>query len=101
MDTAAQICRAAMRLIARHGFDGTSLQDIADEVGITKQTLLYYYPSKDKLRRVVLFQLLEHWRKTLPALLEAVTSGEQRFDALTGELLRFFRADPDRARILL
>ena len=53
VDTAAQICRAAMRLIARRGFDATSLQAIADEVGITKQTLLYYYSSKDKLRRAI------------------------------------------------
>src|SRR6201999_2073333 len=71
------------------------------EVGITKPTLLYYYPSKEALRRAVLDNLVEHWRQTLPRLLEAFTSGHQRFDALTGELVRFFSDDPDRARLLV
>ena len=101
MDTSAQIRDAAMRLFARHGFDGTALQAISDEVGITKQTLLYYYPSKEELRRAVLGQLIEHWRQTLPRLLEAVTSGAGRFEALTGELVRFYHTDPDRARLIL
>jgi AcrR family transcriptional regulator len=101
MDTSAQIRDAAMRLFARDGFDGTPLQAIADDVGITKQTLLYYYPSKEELRRAVLGQLIEHWRQTLPRLLDAVTSGERKFEALTGELVRFYYADPDRARLIL
>jgi AcrR family transcriptional regulator len=101
MDTSAQIRDAAMRLFARDGFNGTPLQAIADDVGITKQTLLYYYPSKEELRRAVLGQLIEHWRQTLPRLLEAVTSGKGKFEALTGELVRFYQADPDRARLIL
>jgi AcrR family transcriptional regulator len=101
VDTQAQILDAAMHLFARKGFDGTPLQAICDEVGITKPTLLYYYPSKEALRRAVLCQLIEHWRETLPRLLAAVTSGYKRFDALTGELVRFFRADPDRARLVM
>jgi TetR/AcrR family transcriptional regulator len=101
MDTSVQIREAAMRFFARDGFDGTPLQAIADDVGVTKQTLLYYYPSKDDLRRAVIGQLIEHWRQILPRLLEAVTSGKKRFDALTGELVRFFQADPLRARLVM
>jgi AcrR family transcriptional regulator len=101
MDTSAQIRDAAMRLFARDGFDGTPIQAIADDVGITKQTLLYYYPSKEELRRATLGQLVEHWRQTLPRLLDAVTSGKGKFEALTGELVRFYRSDPDRARLIL
>src|SRR4051794_19232041 len=100
MDNLAHIRDVATRLFARDGFDGTSLQVIADQVGITKPTLLYYYPSKDALRRAVLDNLAEQGKKPLPRLLEAFTSGHERFDALTGELVRFFRADPDRARLL-
>ena len=101
MDTSAHIRGVAMRLFARDGFDGTPLQAIADDVGITKQTLLYYYPSKEELRRAVLGQVIDHWRQTLPRLLEAVTSGSGRFDALTGELVRFYQTDPDRARLFV
>src|SRR5258708_9698366 len=101
MDTSVQIREAAMRFFALDGFDGTPLQAIADDVGVTKQTLLYYYPSKEDLRRAVIGQLIEHWRQILPRLLEAVTSGKKRFDALTGELVRFFQTDPLRARLVM
>ncbi len=97
MDNAEQIRAAAAQLFARHGYEGTSLQDIAERVGVTKQTLLYHYPSKDALRRAVLERVFSHWRERLPQMLEAVTSGHGRFDALTRELVRFFETDMQRA----
>lgn len=101
MDNAEHIRAVAAQLFARHGYEGASLQAIAERVGVTKQTLLYHYPSKDALRRAVLEQLFSHWRERLPQMLEAVTSGHGRFDALTRELVRFFEADADRARLLV
>lgn len=101
MDNAEQIRAVAAQLFARHGYEGASLQAIAERVGVTKQTLLYHYASKDALRRAVLEQLFGHWRERLPQMLEAVTSGHGRFDALTRELVRFFEAEPDRARLLV
>lgn len=100
MDNAEQIRSAATQLFATLGYEGTSLQAIAERVGVTKQTLLYHYPSKDALRRAVLEQVFAHWRERLPQMLEAVTSGHGRFEALTRELLRFFDTDANRARLL-
>lgn len=101
MDNSEQICAVATRLFANQGFDGTSLQAIAAQVGVAKQTLLYHYPSKEALRQKVLENLFEHWRQRLPQMLQAVTSGQGRFEALTDELIRFFQDDPDRARLLV
>ncbi|NYI90749.1 AcrR family transcriptional regulator [Amycolatopsis endophytica] len=39
----------ATRLFAERGFAGTSLQDIADAIGITRPALYYYVKSKDEL----------------------------------------------------
>jgi TetR/AcrR family transcriptional regulator len=100
VDNSAQIRVAATKLFALRGYEGVSLQAIADAVGVAKQTLLYHYPSKDSLRRAVLNNVFEHWRRTLPAILQAVTSGKRRFTALTDELVRFFSSDRDRARLL-
>jgi TetR/AcrR family transcriptional regulator len=100
VDNSAHIRAAASRLFAAHGYEGVSLQAIADSVGVAKQTLLYHYPSKDLLRRAVIEHVLEHWRRTLPAMLQAVTSGKRRFNALTEELITFFDSDRDRARLL-
>ena len=40
---------AALELFAEHGFDGTSLQQIADRLGITKAAVYYHFHSKDDL----------------------------------------------------
>ena len=99
-DVRSRVLTAAMRLFAAHGFDGTALQDVASAVGVSKPAVLHHFPSKEALRDAVLQSLLEHWKEALPRLLLAA-SGEGRFDTVFGELLRFFGADPDRARVVL
>jgi TetR/AcrR family transcriptional regulator len=101
VDVRTHILRVATRRFARQGFDSTSLQEIADEVGVKKPSLLHHFPSKAELLRGVLDNLFEHWTESLPRLLEAVTSGRGRFEAITAELVRFFREDPDRARLVI
>jgi TetR/AcrR family transcriptional regulator len=101
VDVRTHILRDATRRFARQGFDSTSLQEIADEVGVKKPSLLHHFPSKADLLRGVLDNLFEHWTDSLPRLLEAVTSGRGRFEAITAELMRFFLEDPDRARLVV
>src|SRR5271169_2483395 len=92
---------AAMRLFAAHGFEGTALQDIADAVGVTKPAILHHFPSKEHIRQAVLDAILAHWNEALPRLLLVATASDDRFDAVFGELYRFFAADPDRARLVI
>ena len=101
MEVRDQILTAAIRQFAKHGFDATSIQAVADEVGIRKQSLLYHFPSKDELRSAVHQKMLDHWAEALPRLLAAATSGDEQFDALMSELIAFFAADPDRARLVV
>lgn len=96
-----QILAEATRLFARHGFAGTSIQAIADGVGISKPTLVYHYGSKERLYDAVLDALLDHWRDELPRLMTAASSGGPRLDALLSAFFDFFRRDPNRARLLL
>lgn len=100
-DITQQIVDHATRLFAARGFVGASLRDIAKAVGIRKPSLLYHFNSKDDLRRGVLGNMLGHWTEVVPKLLKAATSGHEQFEAVASETLEFFRADPDRARLLL
>jgi AcrR family transcriptional regulator len=97
----AQALAAATRLFAARGFDATSLQAIADEIGVTKQAILHHFPSKDRLRDAVLGAMVAHWQETLPRLLVGATASEERFEMVFGELRRFFAEDPDRARLVV
>jgi AcrR family transcriptional regulator len=45
----ARIITAALRLFARHGVGGTSLQMIADDVGVTKAAVYHQYQTKDEI----------------------------------------------------
>lgn len=47
----ADIVETAAALFATHGFDHTSLQQVADAVGYSKTGLLHRFPSKDALLR--------------------------------------------------
>jgi TetR/AcrR family transcriptional regulator len=100
-DVRAAVLTAATRLFAAHGFDGTTLQQVADAVGVSKPAVLHHFPSKEQIRQAVLDAILDHWQRTLPRLLLAATAGEERFEAVFGELFRFFTADADRARVVL
>ena len=48
-DTRERIREVALGLFIRHGFSNTTLQDIADELGLTRAALYYHHPSKDHL----------------------------------------------------
>ena len=48
-DTRTRVLRAAVELFGTDGYAATSLDDLARRIGIRKQTLLYYFPSKDEL----------------------------------------------------
>jgi AcrR family transcriptional regulator len=51
--TQQMLLAAAVRLFSANGYDQTSLQEIAEEAGLTKGALYYHFKSKeDVLRRV-------------------------------------------------
>ena len=96
-----EILEAATRRFAAHGFDGVSLQDIADDVAIKKPSLLYHFASKEQLREEVITGLLEHWGSVLPRIMSSAMGERRRLDALMHEVLAYFAVAPHRARLLL
>jgi AcrR family transcriptional regulator len=73
----------ATELFAEKGFEGTSIAAIADRLGLTKQALLHYFGSKEKLYGIVLEAISER------AMLKLV---EDQLDTMTPEerLITFF-----------
>lgn len=45
----SQISAVAIELFTAHGFDDTSVDDVADAVGVARRTLFRYYPSKNAI----------------------------------------------------
>ena len=101
VDVRSRILAEATRLFATRGYDGTSIEQIAQAVGIKRPTLVYHFGSKPELRDQVLASVLGHWRDELPRLLAAATTGSDRFKSGFLALVSFFRMDPHRARLLV
>lgn len=51
-----EILNEAAKLFRRKGFDGTSMQDIAENVGMLKGSIYYYFNSKNEIFREVLIK---------------------------------------------
>ena len=96
-----EILKIATRLFARQGFKGTTLQSIADGVGMKKPSLLYHYPSKKAIHQAVIQDLKYSWRARLPEILAAALKGTDQFTAIFGEVVLFFKADPNRALLIM
>ncbi|WP_299313561.1 TetR family transcriptional regulator C-terminal domain-containing protein [uncultured Halomonas sp.] len=64
-----KILDAAEVVFAEHGFNGASLEAIAERAGLSKQNMLYYFPSKESLYRNVLKHILDLWIEKM-ALME-------------------------------
>lgn len=96
-----RLIAAACRLFGMRGYGGTSVQAVADAVGIRKASLLYHYPSKPALRDAVMDHILGRWKDTLPQILLAATTGGDRLESALGHVMDFFEASPDRAQFLL
>ncbi|WP_326566082.1 TetR/AcrR family transcriptional regulator [Amycolatopsis rhabdoformis] len=79
--TRRTVLDTAQRLFAEHGFDATSLQLIADTMGVTKANVYYYFRSKAD----ILVALLQGSITAFDELLEAaaqVPTGQQRRELL-------------------
>ena len=65
----ARILGAGEKVFARAGFNGATMAAIADEAGLPKANLHYYFGSKSGLYEAVLARTLHDWLLPLDALL--------------------------------
>lgn len=64
----ALILDAALEVFSRHGFRGSTLDQIAEAAGLSKPNMLYYFPSKEAIHAELLEGLLDTWLDPLRAL---------------------------------
>jgi TetR/AcrR family transcriptional regulator len=77
--TEEKILTAAKLVFVRKGMAGARMQDIADEAGINKALLHYYFRSKEKLFEVI---FMEAANKLFPKINEVFNSDQPLFEKI-------------------
>jgi AcrR family transcriptional regulator len=95
--TRARLVAAAATVFARLGFAGASLEDIAEEAGLTKGAVYSNFESKDDLIKAVLHDRLDEPARAIPALVSDERSIEERAARAAQLFLRQMEQDREAA----
>ncbi len=90
VSTRQRILDVALDLFTEQGFDGTSLREIAERLGVTKAALYYHFASKDDILMALHMRLHELGKGALSRLSEDPVTLElwgELLDEIVGQML--------------
>ena len=94
-DTAHIILQTARRHFVQNGYAATRLQDIADEAGINKAMLHYYFRTKEKLYYEIVRQTLDQIIPRFATAIASEGSFEERLEKLVDSYISTLIEQPD------
>jgi TetR/AcrR family transcriptional regulator len=92
--TRDQILDAALSCFSHAGYSGTSLNDIAAEVGIRRPSLLHHFASKETLYGEVFERLLSDWFARLAGAIESTATGWPKVEQVLRAGFGYFADNP-------
>jgi AcrR family transcriptional regulator len=95
-----QLLDIGRHLFAERGFEGTSIEEIAAQAGVSKPVVYEHFGGKEGLYAVVVDREVERLLTTTTALLEGEHS-KPKFEAAAVALLRYIDENSDGFRILV
>ena len=84
-NTEEKILDAAREIFAQRGFSGARMQDIADQAGINKGLLHYYFRSKEALFKVIFREAFIRFSKTLHTVISEERPLLEKIDRIVDE----------------
>ena len=94
--TRERIVDGALVSFGGRGYDATSLDDLAGELGVRKQTILYHFGTKERLLDAVVDRAAAELSAELEIALRRAGPGFDRIDALVRAVFRVAARRPER-----
>ena len=94
INTEKKILEAARKVFLKKGKDGARMQEIADEAGINKALLHYYFRSKDKLFIAIFDEALDEFIPKIGSVLNSDMSLFDKIRDFTNHYIEFFIGNP-------
>jgi TetR/AcrR family transcriptional regulator len=98
--TKERILDAAVSSFAGRGYEATSLDAIAQMLEVTKQTILYWFPSKDVLLEAVIARSADDLSATLESALRGAGESWERVEAVVRSVFRLAARQPELLGLL-
>jgi AcrR family transcriptional regulator len=95
-----QLLDVGRRLFAERGFEGTSIEEIAAQAGVSKPVVYEHFGGKEGLYAVVVDREVERLTTAATVLLDKPHS-KPKFEAAAVSLLRYIDQNADGFRILV
>jgi len=86
---------------AERGFYGTSIADISEQLGLSKQALLHHFGSKEKLYSEVLKQISDDLMKSLNATIARVDDPNKRVEEVFSAILATTSKNREATQLLV
>ena len=94
MQTSERILAAALQSFGTAGIDGTSLDALARDLGLTKQAILYWYPSKEALLDAVIDWCADEINRRFGRALQDAPDGFERVERIVRVAFRLAARHP-------
>ena len=99
--TPARILAAAEEVFARRGYEAARLEDIAAAAGVRRPSLLYHYPSKEKLYAATVASAFAQLRDSLVKSMAGEGPFVERVESALRSYVTFLASRPDPTRIFV
>jgi AcrR family transcriptional regulator len=98
--TGDRVLDAALASFATRGYEATSLDALAKELGVRKQTILYWFPSKEALLDAVIDRSAVELSGVLEQTVASSGPGWERIDAIVRAVFRMAIRRPELLGLL-
>ena len=93
--TSRRLVEEAVRHFGKRGYDGTSLDQVAGAAGVRKQTLLYYFPTKEALLEACMAEVSARVARELSEALARQESNARKAETVIRAVFRLAEEWPE------